>query len=89
MIDDGDLALRFLRRETGLLVLPGCDTPEQVDQAVALFEREPVWTEADEAKVAAYREELGTRFCRRCGYCQPCPQGVNITYAMGLSLKVP
>jgi len=82
MIDDGDLALRFLRRETGLLVLPGCDTPEQVDQAVALFEREPVWTEADEAKVAAYREELGTRFCRRCGYCQPCPQGVNITYAM-------
>ena len=27
-----------------------------------------------------YREikELGTTFCRRCGYCQPCPQGIDI-----------
>ena len=82
MIDDGDLALRFLRRESDLLVLPGCDSLAQVDQAVDVWDREPVWTGADEAKVAAYRQELGTRFCRRCGYCQPCPQGVNITYAM-------
>ncbi len=82
MLDDGDLALRFLRRDPDLLVLPGCDTVEQVDQAADLYEREPVWTEADAAKAQAYRDELGSRFCRRCEYCQPCPQGVRITYAM-------
>jgi predicted aldo/keto reductase-like oxidoreductase len=82
MLDDGDLALRFLHRDPALLVLAGCDTVEQVDQAVAVFEADPVWTAADEAKAEAYRQELGSRFCRRCGYCQPCPQGVNITYAM-------
>ena len=23
-------------------------------------------------------EELGNQFCRRCGYCAPCPQGIVI-----------
>lgn len=82
MLDDGDLALRFLRREPDLLVLPGCDTVAQVNQAVDLFDGESVWTAADEARAQAYRDELGSRFCRRCEYCQPCPQGVSITYAM-------
>ncbi|WP_428558631.1 MAG: aldo/keto reductase [Solidesulfovibrio sp. DCME] len=82
MLDDGGLALRFLRRDPGLLVLPGCDTPQQVDLAVDVFAAEADWTEADEAKAQAYRDELGSRFCRRCEYCQPCPQGVSITYAM-------
>jgi predicted aldo/keto reductase-like oxidoreductase len=82
MLDDGQTALRFLAREKDLLVLPGCDTVEQVDQAVAVLGGESVWTEADEARAQAYRDELGSRFCRRCEYCQPCPQGVRITYAM-------
>jgi hypothetical protein len=82
MIDDGVLALRFLRRDPQLLVLAGCDSIEQVDQAVDVFEAEAIWTPADEAKAEEYRQELGLRFCRRCGYCQPCPQGVRITYAM-------
>jgi aryl-alcohol dehydrogenase-like predicted oxidoreductase len=82
MLTDGELALRFLRRQPDLLALPGCDTVEQVDMAVDVYSRESVWTEADEAKAQAFRDELGSRFCRRCEYCQPCPQGVSITYAM-------
>ncbi|MHC1789100.1 aldo/keto reductase [Solidesulfovibrio sp.] len=82
MLDDGDLALRFLRRNPDLLVLAGCDTAEQVDQAVDVFSGEAAWTEADAARAEGYRQELGSRFCRRCEYCQPCPQGVRITYAM-------
>lgn len=82
MLDDGDLALRFLRRGPDLLVLAGCDTAEQVDQAADVFTGEADWSEADEARAEAFRQELGSRFCRRCEYCQPCPQGVRITYAM-------
>jgi hypothetical protein len=43
---------------------------------------ENIVTPEDLAVMARYREELGEQFCRRCEYCQPCPQGVMITPAM-------
>ena len=39
-------------------------------------------TPAQEAEMARLRAELGTRFCRRCGYCQPCPEGVAVSILM-------
>ena len=30
------------------------------------------------------RAEVGTRFCRRCEYCQPCPQDIRISLIMNL-----
>ena len=30
------------------------------------------------------RAEVGIRFCRRCGYCEPCPEGVHISTIMNL-----
>lgn len=34
----------------------------------------------DDANLA----EVGTRFCRRCEYCQPCLEGVHIPLMMNL-----
>ena len=35
-------------------------------------------TEEETARCKALVKELGSDFCRRCGYCAPCPQGINI-----------
>ena len=32
-------------------------------------------------QIDAIRKELGTQFCRRCNYCQPCTVGINISGA--------
>ena len=37
---------------------------------------------AEKAQAQQIAASLGKLFCRRCGYCQPCPQGVPITNAM-------
>jgi predicted aldo/keto reductase-like oxidoreductase len=39
-------------------------------------------TEAEQYEMERLRKELGTRFCRRCNYCQPCPEGVSISIVM-------
>lgn len=83
MIDNGAIAFKFLRQFPELLPIPGFDSPESVDQILALYKEENRVTTADRELMDKYREELGKQFCRRCEYCQPCPHGVMITPAMG------
>ena len=35
-------------------------------------------TKEELEQCAAVRRELGSHFCRRCGYCAPCPNGIDI-----------
>ncbi|MDD5289201.1 MAG: 4Fe-4S dicluster domain-containing protein, partial [Dehalococcoidales bacterium] len=39
-------------------------------------------TRAEKAEMKRLKDELGTRFCRRCDYCQPCTAGIPISTVM-------
>ncbi len=82
VLDDGELCFKFLRQHPDVIPLPGFDAVEQVDQIVALYDKENAVSEADLAAMEGWRAELGQEFCRRCEYCQPCEHGVMITPAM-------
>ncbi|BET57748.1 aldo/keto reductase [Geobacter sp. 60473] len=83
VIDNAAVAFTYLRRHDGIFPIPGFESCAQVDEVLSFYERDNVVTEQDLAIMEQYRHELGKRFCRRCEYCQPCPQGVMITPAMG------
>ena len=83
MIDNARISFKFLRQHPDVLALPGFDSTERVDEVVSFYERPNTMTDEDIRLMEKYRLELGKQFCRRCEYCQPCPQGVMITAAMG------
>ena len=65
------------------VVLSGMLAMEQVEQNVALADMGHVGslTKAELSLYAKVRKELETRVmipCTNCGYCMPCPNGVNI-----------
>ncbi len=78
-LDDWRLALRFIAA-AGIIdiSIPGMGSPEEVDRNAAAAEDLSPLTEEELARCEAIREELGDHFCRRCGYCAPCPNGINI-----------
>lgn len=82
LVEDARVAFAFLRQYSEVIPLAGCDSPERVDEVVDLYERPLELTLEDQAAMELYRSELGDLFCRRCEYCQPCPQGVMVTPAM-------
>jgi len=86
MIDNADIAFKFLRQHPNAIPLPGFDSVERVDEVVSLYERPNRVTQKDRQLMEKYRLELGKQFCRRCEYCQPCPNGVMITTAMGYKI---
>jgi uncharacterized protein len=82
LVEEARFAFAFLRQYPEVFPLAGCDSVERVDEVVALYETPMELTPENQATMARYRSELGDLFCRRCEYCQPCPQGVMITPAM-------
>lgn len=83
VIDKASVAFKFLRQFPDVLPLPGFDSVEAVDEVAAFYATPNELRTEDVAAMDRYRQELGKQFCRRCEYCQPCPQGVMITPAMG------
>ncbi|NLJ76537.1 MAG: aldo/keto reductase [Peptococcaceae bacterium] len=77
-LQNSNLALRYILAHTVTTVIPGMDSPEQVEANTAVGSTLLPLT-ADEKKILD--EEAGTlggEFCRRCEYCKPCSQGIDI-----------
>lgn len=78
-IQDGEIALKYILN-SGLvsIAIPGMDSIEQVIKNSKVANDLTPLTENDINKIENIRKELGNDFCRRCGYCLPCPQGIDI-----------
>jgi uncharacterized protein len=78
LIDQVDLALRFVLQQEGVVAIPGMDKVEHVTENLAPAKHFKPLNPEETAKLTAIAEELGSNFCRRCGYCMPCAAGIDI-----------
>lgn len=80
--DNAELAFKFLNAYPDLVPIPGVESPQHIRQIVEIVNSGATLKGPEKAKARKIADSLGKLFCRRCGYCQPCPQGVPITNAM-------
>jgi predicted aldo/keto reductase-like oxidoreductase len=74
-------AIRFTLTGGIDISIPGMDAIEQVDENIMAGDlTEP--SAGELAGLAAEKEAWGELFCRRCGYCMPCPSGLNIPFLL-------
>lgn len=73
-----ELALRFFWDYPVSTVIPGVDSIEQVKANAKLGERALLLTHEERQHLNTEIDRLGNRFCRRCEYCLPCPEGIRI-----------
>ena len=77
-LDDWNLALRFIAASGVIdVAIPGMGSVEEVQRNAQVDLSAPL-TQGELEQCQAIRHELGTRFCRRCGYCAPCTVGIDI-----------
>ena len=79
-IEDAELALRFIVSNPAVtVVIPGMADAAEIAQNVKSTSDTSPLTDAELEKIAEIKNSLGTNFCRRCNYCQPCTAGINIS----------
>ena len=79
-IEDATLALRYIcANDAVTVVIPGMAEEKELEQNLAAVNNTSPITNEEKAAFLEVRNQLGTNFCRRCNYCQPCAAGINIS----------
>lgn len=70
-------SLKFILNHPVTAVIPGMDSKTQVDENLLAI-LHPELTEKEACALQTEADALGAQFCRKCDYCAPCPQGIDI-----------
>jgi predicted aldo/keto reductase-like oxidoreductase len=82
MLEDPVIAFKYLFQFKDIVIIPGIEKVEEIDEIVRIYHGAHRMTPAEREKMRRLTAELGTRFCRRCDYCQPCTQQIPISMVM-------
>jgi len=84
LLEDANLAFRYLAQFSGIVADPGIEKAEEMEEILRVIENPRIISLQEKKKIKRIREELGKEFCHRCDYCLPCPQGVPISLVLGV-----
>ncbi len=87
-LDNVTIAFKYLFQFPDALPIPGIERCHEIEEIVRILEGPLELTEAEQREMQRMRDELGTRFCRRCDYCQPCPQEIPISLMMSADTAI-
>lgn len=71
----------FMEQYEQVVPIWGVQTMEELEQWIQLAEEQPQLDAQMQAIIEADRAALQGEFCRGCGYCLPCPAGIEINNA--------
>lgn len=86
LITNSAAAYAFQAQYENVLPIWGIQREQELDEFISYIDNPPAMTEEIKALIAQDRAELSGDFCRGCGYCMPCPAGIEINNCARMSL---
>jgi uncharacterized protein len=87
LITHSDAAYAFLRQYP-VAPIWGIQRERELDEFLSYQDNPPALTDELQAIIDHDRGELVGDFCRGCGYCMPCPAGIEINTCARMSLMI-
>ncbi len=85
LLTNSAAAYAFLAQFDNVLAIWGIQRENELDEFLSYIGNPPGLTEEIRAEIEKDKKELGLDFCRACGYCMPCPAGIEINTCARMS----
>ncbi|MEE0058805.1 MAG: aldo/keto reductase [[Bacteroides] pectinophilus] len=86
LITDSRAAYAFESEFDNVLPIWGVQRESELDEFLSYVTNPPAMTDDIRALIDNDRKQLQGDFCRGCGYCMPCPAGIEINNCARMSL---
>ena len=88
LINDSRAAYAFEAQFDNVLPIWGVQRESELEEFLSYIDNPPTMTPEIEELIAKDKEQLSGDFCRGCGYCMPCPVGIEINNCARMSLML-
>ena len=78
LIRHPEVTFAFLRQYPQVVPIYGIQRMAELQQWLSMENDPPRWNEEMQRLAAEEKQSLGGDVCRSCGYCMPCPAGIEI-----------
>lgn len=88
LINNSAAAYAWMTQFDNVLPIWGVQRANELEEFLSYMEDTPAMTDELRVLIDHDREELSGSFCRGCGYCMPCPMGIEINQCARMSLMI-
>ena len=88
LITNSAAAYAYLAQYDNVLPIWGVQRQSELEEFLRYMDEPPALAEELRAVIEGDRKELSGNFCRGCGYCMPCPVGIEINTCARMSLLI-
>lgn len=86
LITNAATTFSFIKQYDNVVPIWGIQRESELLEFIEMEKNPPAYDEAMKELIRKDREELAGNFCRGCGYCKPCPAGIDIPTMARMSL---
>lgn len=88
LISDPAATFTYISQFKNVVPIFGVQRKEELLEFLGYAENPPAYDDAMRARIEEQKKDLSGDFCHGCGYCQPCPVGIEIWQCARISLMM-